>query len=384
MALPGYKADIRLKSDVLVHLWGNVPEQLAMKAMVMQSRVRFHIPPTGFDADLTLDSGRIYLSTIRKTAPAKIRVRFAGETWDVTLPDDKSEVLIQAHTAFVPGTPYAREGGEKPRTEARFVVVRGTADFAAPSRFKKIEKNPTWTEISWDSKSGTLAAPKTLEKNDPLSVKIPLIAGDLGQATQKALSDTAQKLTDRAGARVLLEARMNYEETRENILITTFAIYSYAAIADGPDTRTLVANLFDQLKERGRHYARRAAIMAVSAWLPRDLGNTALLGDVLTTQKGVVEEEADLIAQLLRGFSSIEKGDTSAVDRLVDLLDHPNLIVREAALGNLIAFFDPEAARKPELGGLNVAARGESGYDKALKAWKAWAEEIKKKMMVKK
>jgi hypothetical protein len=177
---------------------------------------------------------------------------------------------------------------------------------------------------------------------------------------------------------------MNYEETRETILMTTFAIYSYAAIADSSDTRTLVANLFDQLKERGRHYARRAAIMAVSAWIPRDLGNTALFVDVLTTQKGVVEEEADLIAQLLRGYSSIEKGDTMAVDRLVDFLDHPNLIVREASLGNLIAFFDPEAARKPELGGLNVAARGEPGFDKALKAWKSWAEEIKKKMMAKK
>ena len=75
--------------------------------------------------------------------------------------------------------------------------------------------------------------------NDPFTVKIPLIAGELGQATQKALSDAAQKLTDRAGVRVLLEARMNYEETRDNILATTLAIYAYAAIADGPDARRL-------------------------------------------------------------------------------------------------------------------------------------------------
>jgi hypothetical protein len=384
MALPGYKADVRLKSDVLVHLWGNAPEQVAMKAMVMESRVRFHPTAPGFDADLTLVAGRIYLSTVKKSGGAKVRVRFAGETWDILLPDDKSEVMVQAHTAFVPGTPYARQDGDKPRTEARLAVVRGTAAFSAPARFKKYDKLTTWSEISWDSKTGRLSQPKAIEVNDPFTVRIPLIAGELGRATQKALSDAAQKLTDRTGVRVLLEARMNYEETRDNILPTTFAIYAYAAIADGPDTPTLIANLYDQLKERGRHYARRAAVMAVSSWLPRDLGNTALFCDVMINQKLVPEEEADLIAQLLRGYSSREKGDPAAVDKLVELLDHPSLIVREAALGNLIAFFDPEAGKKPELGGLNVAARGEPGYDKALRAWKTWADEMKMMMEKKK
>ena len=384
MALPGYKADIKLKSQVVVQLWGNVPEQVAMKAMAMQSLVRFHPPTPGFDADLSLDAGRIYLTTLRKDGGAKIRVRFAGETWDVSLPDDRTEVMIQSHTAFVPGTPYAREGGEKARTEARLVVVRGTAAFNAPARFKKFDKLTTWTEIAWDSTSGTLREPKAIEPNDPLTVRIPLIAGEQGQAAQKALSDAALKLTDRSGVRVLLEARINLEESRENALASTFAIYGYAAIADGPDTRTLIANLYDQLKERGRIYARKAAVVGVSGWLPRDPGNTALFHDVVTNQKGVPEDEADLIAQLLRGYSSREKGDPTAVDRLIEFLDHPNLIVREVALGNLIAFFDPEAGRKAELGGLNVAARGEPGYDKALKVWKAWGEEMKKKMMEKK
>jgi hypothetical protein len=384
MALPGYKADVKLTSQVVVHLWGNVPEQVSMKAMVMQSLVRFHSPAPGFDADLTLEAGRIYLTTLKKEGGAKIRIRFSSETWDVVLPNDRSEVMVQAHKAFVPGTPYARTGGEKPRTEARLVVVRGSAAFNAPSRFKKINKLTTWSELAWDSTSGTLPDPKAIEANDPFTVRIPLIAGELGQATQKALSDAALKLTDRTGIRVLLEARINYEENRDNALASTFAIYGYAAIADGPDTPTLIANLYDQLKERGRHYARRAAVVGVSAWLPRDPGNTAIFHEVITTQKGVPEDEADLIAHLLRGYSSREKGDPTAIDRLIEFLDHPNLIVREAALGNLIAFFDPEAGRKAELGGLNVVARGEPGYDKALKIWKAWGEEMKKKMMEKK
>jgi hypothetical protein len=383
MALPGYKADIKLNSQVLVHLWGNVPEQVAMKSMVMQSSVRFHSPAPGFDADLSLDAGRIYLSTLRKDGGAKVRLRFGGETWDVALPDDRSEVMVQVHRAFIPGTPYAREGGEKPRTEAQLVVVRGSAGLNAPARFKKFEKLATWSRIDWDSTSGALRDPRATEPNDPLSIRVPLIGGELGQAAQKALSDMALRLTDRTGVRVLLEARINLEDPRD-ALASSFAIYGYAAIADGPDTRTLIANLYDQLKERGRIYARKAAVVGISSWLARDLGNTALLYEVVTTQKGVPEDEADLIAHLLRGYSSREKGDPAAVDRLIEFLDHPNLIVREAALGNLIAFFDPDAARKQELGGLNVAARGEPGYDKALKIWKAWGEEMKKKMLEKK
>jgi hypothetical protein len=381
MALPGYKAIVKLKTDVLVHLWGNVPEQVAMKASVMQSRVRFHPPPAGFDADLSLDAGRVYLTTTpRKGGGAKIRVRFAGETWDISLPDEKSEVMVQAHTAYVPGTLFSREGGEKPRTEARFAVVRGGATFVAPARFKKFEKLPTWTEIAWDSKSGTLSDPRSVPADDPYTVRLPLMEGELGVALQKALSDMAAKLTDRSGVRVLLEARMNYADAPQNVLPVTVAIYCYAAIADGADTPKLIGNLYDVLAERGRFYARRAAVMAVSGWLPRDPGNTKLLCGVMTGPKMVPDEEADLIAQLLRGYSSRERGDTNAVDKLVDLLDHPNLIVREAALGNLIAFFDPDAGRSPELGGLNVTARGEPGYEKALKAWRAWAEEMKKKL----
>ena len=383
LALPGYKADVRLDSGVAVHLWGNVPEQVAMKAMVMQSQVRFHRPAAGFDADFTLNAGRVYLSCTRN-AGAKIRVRFARETWDVLLPNDTSEVMVQAHTAFVPGAPYAREGGEPPRTEARFAVVRGTADFNAPARFKKFEKLAAWTEIAWDSKSGVLEDPKPITKDDPLTAKIVLLEGEQGKMIQRALSDAAAKLTDRAGIRVLLEARMNYADAPANYFPAKFAIYSYAAIADGPDTSNLVANLYDRLAERDRNYARQAAVMAVSGWLPRDPGNTKLFCEVMTSKKQLPEEEADLIAYLLRGFSSRATGDTSAVDKLCDYLDHPNVIVREAALGNLLAFFDPEAARKAELGGLNVAARGEPGYDKAPKAWRAWADEMKKKITEKK
>jgi hypothetical protein len=383
MALPGYKAEVKLDSGVNVHLWGNLPLQVAMREMVTASVVRFHMPPPGFDADITLEAGRIYIGAQKPTG-AKVRLRIASELWDVHLPDDKSEVLVQMHSSFVPGTPYPTggSGGEKPRTQAHLIVVRGAASFAAPARFKKFETMPTQSAISWDSKTNVLAGPAPLKKNERdelLPDRIPLIDAEQGQIVQRALSDSATKLTDRAGIRVLLEERLNYDASKDNIVPTMIAVTQYAAIAEGPETPSLVANLYDLLKSTERSYARQAAVIALSAWLPRAPDNTATFVKVLSDRKQVPPDDADLIAQLLRGYGMASSGDTSKVDDLVKMLDSEWVPVREAAFGNLIAFYDPEAMRNPALVA-DVSARGTPPYDAFLKAWRLHAEEIKKKM----
>jgi hypothetical protein len=391
MALPGYKAEIKLDTGVIVHLWGNVPQQVPVE--VLQSRVRFHPPALGFDADLTLDAGRIYITTI-KPGGVKVRVRIATETWDVSIPTN-SEVMIQAVTAFVPGTLYSREEGEMPRTRAKMVVVRGTANLFAPGRFKKFDTLATWSEVTWDSKTAALTDPKPVPKGDPTISRIVLQVDERGRAIQKALADTTARLTQKDGIRVLLEGRMNsldlplttaptpfQAEVAENAV--QFAIYGYAAIADGSDATAIMSNLADQMANTERPFARRAAIAATSSWIGRDRGNTNILCNVLTTKKQLPEDEADLIAHLLRGYSSAATGDVVAVDKLVEFLNHDLIIVREAALGNLLAFFDPSAFPVAALGGLNVGLRQrgeEQNYANLLKPWKEHAEVIKKKMM---
>lgn len=399
MALPGYKADVRLASDVIVHLWGHAPEQVPFddlaqvmaRMRVLESRVRLHPPAAGFDADLTLTGGRIYLTT-RKLAGAKVRVRVGPEVLDIKLLNDKSEVMVQTNTAYSPGAPLAREGGEKPRTELRLAVTRGAAGVAVPGRFKKFDTIAAGSEMTWDSKSNMLAGPKPFPKNDPLTVRDGmLLEGEYGKAIQKALSDTAGRLTQKDGVRVLLEGRMNSldlpliaKPTEHQVMVAInavrFAVYAYAAIADGSDAPTMLANLYDQLTNGERDFARQAAVMAVSAWIGRDPGNTAVLIAVMTGKKRLPEDEADHIALLLRGYSSEATGDTAAVDTLIKDLDDPNIVVREAALANLIAFFDPEAVKNPALR-LPVATRGQPGYELALKKWRERGEEIKKRMI---
>jgi hypothetical protein len=395
MAIPGFNTvDVKLNSGVVVTLWGNVPEQVSMKAMVMQSRVKFHPPDDGFAADITLETGRIYLKTL-KPGGAKIRLRLATEVWDVALKNNQSDVFAQVNTAFVPGSPFARDGGDKPKTEVYFAVVKGTADLNIPARFKKIDGIEQGNMVTWDSKSNVPSGKKPISEY-LYPDRIRLLEGESGKVFQRVLSDAAKNLTMPNGVWVLLKERLTQQPPLNhrfglNLLIdlgiifpVKFGAYGFGAIMDGSDTPEMLKDMVDALGDRNRAYARQAAVVTLSSWVAQAPGNTNLLVKAMIG-KGWREEDADLIAHLLRGYSSAETGDTAAVDQLVEWLNYDQLAVREVALGNLLAFYDTEPS--PDLF-IDVALRREQGYEKAydtfLKSWKTRAEEIKKKMMEKK
>ena len=227
MALPGYKAEVKLDSNVVVQLWGNlldqIPESYLMKLKVFQSRVRFHQPPAGLDADITLEEGRIYVRTTKATG-AKVRIRTSSDkwsmataAWDIDLPNDKSQVMVEAHTAFVPGTPYPKDGvgGTPPQTDLVVVVVRGTADFEDLDRAgKKYAAVPTWNQIAWNSKADKPGVQSEVNKKEIVPEADPLITAAKGEVIQKSLSDAANGLRDRDGIRTLLESRMDFEKLR--------------------------------------------------------------------------------------------------------------------------------------------------------------------------
>lgn len=402
VALPGYHADIRLDSGVDVHLWGNTPEQVNSPLPLFQSRVRFHVPVGGFDADLTLDAGRIYLTTV-KPGGAKVRLRIADEVWDVAL-RAKAEVLVQANTAFVPGTPYNRDGGEKPRTQAQLLVTADTVDVYAPIRFKRYDSLKAGTELAWDSKSGRLTEPRPADREAFRAERLPLLEGEVGRVISRTLGDAAAALTRPDGVRVVLKERLVQQppptfnpRTPADALAVIYpvkwAAYSQAAITDGPEAPDLLKDLIDLLNDRVRPYARQGAVTALSSWIAQSPGNTALLVRELVN-KNVPEEVADLTARLLRGYSAPMSGpaagDWSKLDELITLLDHDFIAVREAALGNLLGYYGyPELLDKnPVLVRTDVATRAvrrgpndpetpeTRRWENFLSAWRNYAREF--------
>ncbi|MBX9580854.1 MAG: hypothetical protein K2X87_11150, partial [Gemmataceae bacterium] len=371
MALPGYKADVRLDSKVVVHLWGNVPDLLP--ARLLESRVRFHAPERKADgsgdlsdADLTLLAGRVYLSTT-KPGGAKVRVRFAGEVWDITLPDDKATVAAEVMTAFEPGSPFARQNPPV-RVEAQAAVVRGAAGLAAPERFKAFDKVAAPAVVVWDSKAGTLADPRPIEAGNNYFDKFPTIGAAAGAAVQRALAELAGRVSARDGVRLALAEVLTAPADAAAIPITQVAVYGQAATADGPDAADKLKPLVDVLTDEVRGYARLAAVNALAGWVAAAPGNTALLEKTLATKVG--GDVPEIVLRLLRGYVDPAKPDPNDLDRLAGFLSHPSVAVRELALWNLVSFVDPAAVGEPGLV-TDVAVATGPAYDKFVKAWAA-------------
>ncbi len=386
MALPGYKANLLVgerDKQVQVHLWGNIPEQLPYR--VFESRVVFHPPASGFDADITLQAGRIYLKSKKlgadkKPTGAKVRMRVASEVWDITLKDEKADVLVELISWFAPGTAYASVEGSQPKREGRVAVVAGAADVAAPARFKKFDAVAVNSQITWDSGSGALSEPKAIE-NMQESAQNPTLDGESQKIVARVLTGAADEVTARNVTRRVMEARLDLPPgTPDRDFIARLAVYSQAALADStPTGGDMLKPLVDVLKSELPWLARQSAVTALTAWVARDRGNTAILRGVLIN-KELSENDADILLRLLRGFVSPTKPDPDRLDELAKLLESPAIPVREAALWN-IAAADLESwvplavfTNVGSLGGPNSPE-----FKKFLTDWRARVEAVKKR-----
>jgi hypothetical protein len=392
MALPGYKANVMLDTKVQVHLWGNVPEQVPYR--VLESRVVFHPPPDGFDADISLLGGRIYLKSRkldadRKAVPAKVRVRLAGEVWDVTLPDGDSDALVELISWFEPGTPYARKGGSRPKREGRVAAVAGSVGFHAPERFKPPVTLTAGTQVLWTSagregESNVISTPKRIE-NPAESVRDPTLDGDRQKLIKGLLTEAADLVTTPRAVGVVMRKRMDppdppTTQPARDVLAPRLAIHAQAALADSTDAGAdQLKPLVDILTSELPWLSRQAVVTTLANWVARDPGNTERLHRILIG-KGLDPDAADRLLMLLRAYVSPTNPDPTKLDQLVEMLSDESIPVREAALWNIMAVKLQTWVPIPF--GVNVGAVGAKvntpEYQKFITFWKGEVEMLKK------
>ena len=381
LCLPGYKANLLLDSKVGVHLWGNVPEILPDP--LYDVRIQFHLPPKSaekndaIDADLTLYSGRIYL-TSRKAGSARVRVRIVGEVWDVTLPDDKSEVMIQIIREFVPGTAFFPNVDEKPRVDLRAVVNRGKASIRIQARDKDFANLAAQSLISWDNISGRVTNPEPVKKEELGRYDRVFLLPDAekGKQVQRALADVVTNFTDRDGVRLLLAELLAEKLDPNKAYQVRFAIYDQASLLNGDPEANGLKILLERAGETERPFARTAAVTALANWIAQASGNSTRLQNMLVKDFKYTDQDATLVNRLLRGYLPLGPPNPDDLDRLIGFLGHPSVIVRELTLWNLFTFIDPEGVKVPGLF-IDVGDNASPRYERFLKAWKNRGEEIK-------
>jgi hypothetical protein len=374
IALPGYRTGLKLDTDVTAELWGNMPE-LFRRSPVLETSVTPYLPPEGFQADLGVTTGRVYLTTKRPTG-AKVRLRFQDQFWDLTLANDKTEVVLEVVHTLTPGAKPA-----PPQTTAGLAVLAGEATLR-PIGVKNPVKLPRGGDAFWDSKDD-----RPVVRPDPgdevrqqqveyLSRLQPYYDASQAKLALDALDDFSHKLADGRRVRATfdesLQDRPDAAVTAKDVESARIAILVFGALGDLP-------GLADGISDPNRPLLRKTAVEALRSALARDPALAEPFRRTLVDKLQVEEGQADAAMRLLRGVTDAERTDPATLDRFVAGLTSSAVCVRELSFENLIAYIDPtDRANEPLL--VFNAGSSPPSQDPIVQAWKKKVEEIKKKL----
>jgi hypothetical protein len=352
LALPGYHAEIRSDSGAKLFLWGNLPDWLP--GGFLDCQVTLHAPPPGFDLDLTLERGRIYLVGAKKPTP--IRLRFAGEIWDLTLADDTTEIVVDVVSAFA-GESFVRDGkGESPLVQAQLGVLSGQVTAQIESRRLDLRAAPATCGLVWENKKAGLT---TLELMSPLPTwaKQPL----------RPLTRERQQDIDAA-----LKNLMTRIATPNKPVDLAIAEVADAGTPVGKSLAVLAAGaleawqpVLDALEDGQSPELRQAAALALQELIARRPEFDTHVYEQLQAKLGYLERQADETMALLHGVSEAGRTDPATYDLLFSRLRAERIGERELAAWRL-AQLDPEGA---------VRARYRAGdtevqRDRAIAEWR--------------
>jgi len=333
VSLPGYKSELRLKSGVNLLLWGALPE-LPLRLPLMESAVILHNAPTGLDADLTLQRGRIFLTNRKEKGPARVRVRFwREEVWDVTLEEPDTTAGIEFVSTYYNSNANQTikfRSGEEPLAVLVLHVIKGRAQVKVNYDTFALQAPPRPALIYWNNKrtrqEGPIPIPKPIPDWDP-DLKLARKHQELAAAREELVGQLAQK-----GKSVETGLRESLQSSKpEHRVLATRCLGAIDAVS------TLVDSLGDPMNPE----VRVEATAALRNWIGRGKDQAAKLFDrkkrtgILVDRK-FRRADAESVLELLDGFTLEDLRQPETYDTLLDYLKHNRIEVRELAYAHLI------------------------------------------------
>lgn len=374
VCLPGYKAMLRCESDVVIEMWGNLPDLFSTPIPLLAASLTPTLPHDGFDADFTLRAGRFYLSTKRPTG-AKVRLRFRTETWDLVLPDDKSEVAIEVTHELTPGAIVSQ-----PKTSVGLYVLFGTVTNLGVS--KKPMVMAKGEEVYWDSTTNTTRLrihndAKIKEARVAYWSKFPVyVDAARANATLATLNGFAKSLVDPQRVRATFDEALQAKPDAPMQQTTTsarIAVQMFGSLGE-------LTGLADCLSDPNRPVVRETAIEALRAAFAGDATLPDQFRFVLIEKLRMGEDQADATMRWLRGINADERQDGDTLDRLVKGLSADEVTVRELSYNVLLSYVDVKEAANRNLLTYDAGAALENRAA-VVAAWSRKCEELKKKLL---
>jgi len=342
LSLPGSASEIRTDSGVVLTVWGNLPDLVNWP--VLETQTTLHVPPEGIDLDMTLDRGRVYLASA-KNGPTRIRVRFADQAWDVTLPDEKSEVLLESVTSYA-GEPFRRnpaaDGAEPPLTQVTLGVTKGKATVKTPEKEYALTAPPgdeddrVAAALSWDSKAGLRKDPLELSETPAFWAKAPArLPVEKARQIEAAQKKLIQRLGDEGKSVELALAEMAEDSAPSSKVL---GAYCQGAL-------DMLPPLIDDLEDPGIHELRLAAIYSLQHYIARVPENDLKTFTLLKEKKGYNDQQAESVLTLLHGFAEPALTDPATYQTVIATLGSERVGIRELAIWRL-AWLDPDGAAR--------------------------------------
>jgi hypothetical protein len=284
----------------------------------MESAVTMRSTP-GTDLDLDLDRGRVVVVNEKPQGEARVRVRFEGEIWDLTLPKPGCEAALEFRHSWPPGSSIA-SGIEDLTAEAHLFALHGGLQLRIRYDSYSLREAPGSAEFSWNNVGGVSRRPQELQQL-PTWTNPPTFS----QETQEALANFQARLAAGEPIVSLLKESLKKPDSASRI----FAVYGLGAIDEMPALLDVLGN------EQTFAEVRRAALEALRHWTARDIENHQKLFAAL--EKKYSSPTAEIVIHLLHGFSEMQLKQPAVYTSLIGYLQHPDLPVRELAFHHLLA-----------------------------------------------
>lgn len=330
LSLPGCRSRLLLNSGVWLELWGTLPE-FGNNVPLFESRVVLHAPAPGFDADFTLDRGRVRLLSGTPKGPARVRVKFLQEQWDVDLAGSQSEVVVESFGRYRPEAPFSKDGSGPGPEKLVGLFVKGKA--LLHIRGADLELG-NLQFVTWSSYQRLVTPPRTFPEQPPwwtdqLRFSDAPLLQRLGLAIEELDRDLAKPETS-----VLAFIRNNLVYDSPSQETQYLGLHCLAALDALP-------HLVEALSDRKSGHVRTSAISALRRWAADRPQHDLELYRALQDQERNSREDAERIMQLLHDLppESLQRPET--FQQLIDDLGHPNIAIRQLALAQL-NFWVPE------------------------------------------
>jgi hypothetical protein len=335
VSLPGYRSEVRLDSDVYVTLWGNLLEFAPLP--VFESAAILHPPTSGFDADLTLDRGVLLIANHKEKEgqAARVRVRFHGEVWDVTLSEPGTEIGLTLAGRYM--QPYGT--GEGPQSDFYFFVLKGRATVRVRFvSYPDLGAQPVPTVMYWDNKGKGIQGPTPARDEDSQAILTVWNKPPATEATREArlaLDELSKRLSSNQPVEVVLAEILQPGEPAVRTFHRILAVLSLGAL-------DAVPQLIDALGDDQRTPdVRGVAIFTLRHWLGRNDDQERKLFDPRTKAGVLIDKkyrltEAQMLLELLHPFGVQQINSPETYSWLIDKLRHEKMAIRELAYWHLV------------------------------------------------